>query len=238
MKNHWPEGTYRTYLLPTSHIINPISFRIDPPKALLKMAKTDNAKPIQIILPYPSQDKLIAMAPPVSIESPNLCEAWYLSAYLCPKALQYRIPLASQLVSKVNPDALACRGISGALVGSGISLLTGKPLIVVRKEAEKRHSGLPVEGVMGPDFINYLIVDDFICSGDTVQDIIQNMHKDRPLMKCLGAMEVSKLEEKVCQVTPLSCWIRNESYLWPAEPWAAEEREYSKQYFITLEQGK
>jgi hypothetical protein len=241
MKNHWPEVTYRTYLSPASQVVDPLSFKIDPQrvflemakidnrKAFLEMTKADNAEHKKAILPKPPQAKLIAMAPPTPVESPNWCLG-YLSAFLCPKGLQYRIPLASQLVARVNPDVLACRGISGALVGSGISLLTGKPLIIVRKEAENRHSNLAVEGVMGPDFIHYLIVDDFICSGETAQAIIRAMHIDRPLMKCLGVIEVSKLEDKVCQITPLSCWIRNESLLWPAEPWAEEERQAAQEY--------
>jgi hypothetical protein len=56
-------------------------------------------------------------------------------------------------------------------------------IIIVRKD-EKRYSEFFIEGV-SPS--RYVIVDDLICSGNTLKHIIGSIHDDTPRAKCIGA---------------------------------------------------
>jgi hypothetical protein len=72
-------------------------------------------------------------------------------------------------------DAFAFRGNSGALLAAPLAVKMEKSLILVRKTKDTSHSGLLVEGDLGAR--RYIIVDDMICSGDTVRAIISGIHK-------------------------------------------------------------
>lgn len=69
-------------------------------------------------------------------------------------------------------DAIAVRGMSGMLIGPAVAARLGKDLIVVRKCKDGSHSASIVEGVdnWNHDF-RYIIVDDFIDSGETLSQI-------------------------------------------------------------------
>jgi len=66
-------------------------------------------------------------------------------------------------------DAIAFRGMSGAMVAPILAHLLGKTLIMVRK-GENCHSCHGVEGDAGAD--SYIIVDDFLSTGDTIEQIV------------------------------------------------------------------
>jgi hypothetical protein len=70
-------------------------------------------------------------------------------------------------------DAVAFTGTSGAAVGYILATFLHKPVICVRKRAEKNHSPYVVEGYYGSK--NYLIVDDLIGSGDTMCRIVKEI---------------------------------------------------------------
>jgi hypothetical protein len=76
---------------------------------------------------------------------------------------------AAILADGVQFNAIAFRGMSGALVAPLLALTMKKGVIVCRKESEQSHADA-VEGHLegGP----YIIVDDFVSSGRTVQAII------------------------------------------------------------------
>lgn len=71
-------------------------------------------------------------------------------------------------------DAIAVRGISGAAVGFAVAARVGLPVILVRKDGDDSHSGAGIvesQGhiLVGDDAIlRYVIIDDFIESGDTI----------------------------------------------------------------------
>jgi len=71
--------------------------------------------------------------------------------------------------AKTPFDAIAFTGVSGAALAFPLSVALRKPLLCVRKGNESTHSPLRVEG----DFSarTYIIVDDFIFSGATVNRI-------------------------------------------------------------------
>ena len=74
----------------------------------------------------------------------------------------------------VKFDAIACRGVSGLMIAAPVALLLDKPLIVVRKSIEGSHSSFMVEGYL-PRRLRYIIIDDFVETGDTIRQIIEEI---------------------------------------------------------------
>ncbi len=82
--------------------------------------------------------------------------------------------MVEEMAARIRPyladfDAIAFRGSSGAAIAYPLSFLLGKPLMHVRKP-DNSHSELTVEGFCGAR--NYIIVDDFVCSGSTLREIV------------------------------------------------------------------
>lgn len=73
-------------------------------------------------------------------------------------------------------DSIAVRGMSGALIGSIVSVRLKKPLVVVRKPGEEAHgSGLAVNaGNVGK---RVLFLDDFVSTGRTKRAVIEVIEK-------------------------------------------------------------
>lgn len=69
-------------------------------------------------------------------------------------------------------DAIAFRGSSGAALAFPVSAITGIPLIHVRKD-DGNHAVYPVEGTLCAE--NYVILDDFVSSGETVETIVKKV---------------------------------------------------------------
>ncbi len=66
-------------------------------------------------------------------------------------------------------DTLVFRGFSGALVGPTVAHSLGKCFALVRKERDSTHSDKSIEGVVEGQ---YLIIDDFIDSGETINNMV------------------------------------------------------------------
>lgn len=75
--------------------------------------------------------------------------------------------------SKLEFDTIAVRGMSGALIGPILAYVLNKHLIVIRKDGENTHSSYKVEGNVNARKV--LIVDDFVSTGETVQEIIDKI---------------------------------------------------------------
>lgn len=80
-------------------------------------------------------------------------------------------------------DSIACCGVSGLLVVPQIAELLNKHIVIVRKKDEKRYSDFYIEGVSP---FRYVIIDDLICSGDTMKWIQNTIHEDNPKARCVG----------------------------------------------------
>lgn len=93
--------------------------------------------------------------------------------------------IVSALIGKIEAekldfDAIAVRGTSGLLVGPMIAAMMNKSLVVVRKPNDGSHSGYEVEGASvassaHSEPLRYIIVDDLVCSGSTVQTIVNGV---------------------------------------------------------------
>lgn len=80
-------------------------------------------------------------------------------------------------------DSIACTGISGLIVVPQIAELLNKNIIIIRKDIEKRYSEFQIEGVTP---FRYIIVDDLICSGQTVRHIKDTLKSECPRSHCMG----------------------------------------------------
>jgi len=67
-------------------------------------------------------------------------------------------------------DAIAFRGMSGALVAPAVAARLKKNLLMVRKPQENSHSSMKVEGFC-ETAQRYVIIDDFVSSGNTISEI-------------------------------------------------------------------
>lgn len=116
-------------------------------------------------------------------------KASYFGCALHPAKVQRLVPAATQLLSQYNFDAIAFCGMSGAVIAPILAFALNKSLIVVRKpkhSSGEHHSPYQVEGDRNTQ--RYLIVDDFRCSGMTVQYILTEVREFAPLSRCIGAM--------------------------------------------------
>jgi len=84
--------------------------------------------------------------------------------------------LIKNLQKKLKFTHMVCTGISGQSVGWPISFITGIPLVVIRKALEKSH-GSRIVGQSGL-CSKYIIIDDFISSGETIERVIREMKKE------------------------------------------------------------
>lgn len=123
----------------------------------------------------------------------------YLSPVFNRKEVKKTIKRCRQALKTIDYDAIVVTGVSGLSVGATIAYLTGKQLIVVRKEDEQSHACFRVEGLPVTDF-KYVILDDFICSGDTVIKIAQKMKECVKYSKAefVGLIQYSENRKTLC----------------------------------------
>ena len=113
----------------------------------------------------------------------------YLECALMKHKLKANVKKAARDLKKQGFDfeSIAFRGMSGAVLASPIALALDKTLILVRK-GENTHSRYAVEGDLSGQ--KYIIVDDFIVTGETVRTIIKEIFKACPRCRCIGILEL------------------------------------------------
>ena len=72
-------------------------------------------------------------------------------------------------------DGIACRGTSGLIVAPLLSYEFDLKMLVARKPNDGSHSHYKVEG--HDDIKKYIVVDDFVSSGRTIEDIVTTITK-------------------------------------------------------------
>jgi adenine/guanine phosphoribosyltransferase-like PRPP-binding protein len=90
-------------------------------------------------------------------------------------------------------EAIAFMGNSGALLAAPLALALRKPMILVRKPLKKEtsHSYHLCEGFRVAK--SYIIVDDFVQTGTTVNYIREQVKEWLPDAKLVGVLECSRL---------------------------------------------
>lgn len=79
-------------------------------------------------------------------------------------------------------DTIVASGTSGLMIAPPVAELLNKNLCIVRT-TDKCYSEFPVEGVVPH---RYIIIDDLICSGNTVKRILREMKEHAPRGICMG----------------------------------------------------
>lgn len=80
-------------------------------------------------------------------------------------------------------DSIACCGTSGLMVVPQVAELLNKNIVLVRKKTDKCYSDFIIEGVSP---FRYIILDDLICSGNTVRHIKYSIREEHSRAKCVG----------------------------------------------------
>jgi len=91
------------------------------------------------------------------------------------KRLKKVVKKLAQIRKETNFDAIAFQGSSGAAVAYVAGIALQVPVIYVRKPKETCH-GSNVESNANKQIKSYVIVDDFICSGETIKRIIDKIN--------------------------------------------------------------
>lgn len=132
--------------------------------------------------------------------TPQIECAFHLSGMLtqgtADLAITRAIKLIKELVRGVGGappltfDSIACSGISGILFAPPVARELKKSLIIVRKR-EGDHSHTLVEGDRAVK--SYIILDDLVSTGATIERIIHRIEEESPDARCLGFLGYSRL---------------------------------------------
>lgn len=99
-----------------------------------------------------------------------------------------RLELIQRIVKRLTSkkesfDAIAVSGYSMALVGTVVAYSLEKNLILVRKECDKRYSEFRVEGTSHQ---RYIIIDDFMETGETIKRVVKEVNQNLPGCVCVA----------------------------------------------------
>jgi adenine/guanine phosphoribosyltransferase-like PRPP-binding protein len=115
------------------------------------------------------------------------------------RAVDKTILAAEAIKKKTGFDTIAFSGMSGAAMAFLLSHWMSVPLLCVRKRGDGSHyvnqTGKILEGNV-VDVRKYLIVDDFIASGRTVQNIIDAIEVGNRNAECIGMLMYSSFSDR------------------------------------------
>jgi orotate phosphoribosyltransferase-like protein len=115
----------------------------------------------------------------------------HLGTFLSPVDLREKLRLAEMALKTHTFDTLAFRGMSGAFLAPTLAVRLNKQMILVRKPEDSTHCRQDVEGYT--EAKRYIIVDDFISSGETKQAIIQSVREFAPNANFVGMLQVKRI---------------------------------------------
>lgn len=92
------------------------------------------------------------------------------------------------LMDQLGAEAIVVTGKSGMSMAFSLRMLIDFDLVVVRKASDTHH-GIAIEGLNGAKYQNYLILDDFVDSGETIKNVINSISDySNGDMICLGVV--------------------------------------------------
>lgn len=83
-------------------------------------------------------------------------------------------------------DAIVGTGVSGILALVPVSIKSGVPFLVIRKKNDSSHTSSRIEPYISTDIRRYVIIDDLIDSGNTINQIIKVMTSRFAQSECVG----------------------------------------------------
>jgi len=130
----------------------------------------------------------------VPIPPSGLICSEHMARFLDTKDLYHYIDLAIKALKRQEFDSIAFRGMSGAVSAPIIALALKKNLILVRKPEDRTHSQYRVEGFNASR--RYVIVDDFISTGETARAIRDSIYNFAHHAKCIGVLPIQRLDKE------------------------------------------
>lgn len=89
-------------------------------------------------------------------------------------------------------DTIVGTGLSGTIFTARVAPGLSKKFAIVRKpDDQSNHSGARVEGTVGDRFV---FADDFICSGETMRRVLEEMHERYPNCEFVGVYQYQREE--------------------------------------------
>jgi adenine/guanine phosphoribosyltransferase-like PRPP-binding protein len=117
----------------------------------------------------------------------------YLHAAFSPNLFARTVDRTAEVAAKIMQqypfDTIAFTGVSGAAMAFPLSYKMDIPLLCVRKNSDDSHysrssSTTCLEGNMS--VYKYIIVDDTLCTGETVNRIMDSIHAANALARCVA----------------------------------------------------
>lgn len=108
----------------------------------------------------------------------------YLESALDPLKRKAKIKKMVALARNVRFNIIAFRGNSGALLAPTLADACNKNLLMIR--TRKGHSRLTIEGAVPKRACFYIIVDDLIDTGETIEIILRAVKRHDERMTCAG----------------------------------------------------
>lgn len=145
-----------------------------------------------------------------------LIQSSYLNKVLEGDKLNERVMKAKNILrqTKVKFDAIAFRGMSGAIFAANLATKMKKTLLIVRKpkQEEPSHAYAVVEGDRHSK--KYIIVDDFVSTGNTLSTIVGEVKKFTD-SQCVGVYCYLRSDESDIRLITglgLQCLSSKEDY--------------------------
>lgn len=137
-----------------------------------------------------------------------------MADYHCVSENQFK-PVVKKTVTAIRRlqkllefDQIVCTGISGQSIAWPVGYVTGIPVAVVRRRGERGHHGYKVENFKRTK--RYIIIDDFICSGDTIKHMVSTISSEygEEMSQCVGVFCYSPTGREFVTVdkTKLFCY--------------------------------
>jgi len=137
--------------------------------------------------------------------------AGHLERGLDPAKRRETVEIIAQILRHYEFDAIAFRGLSGALFAPTVAMLLDKSLLAVRK-GEDCHSSRTVEGDYAA--LTYVILDDMVSSGETIRVIVEDIKKVMPWAECVGVLQYlwkTPSSDWRYSVDPVDHWVKKEN---------------------------
>lgn len=129
----------------------------------------------------------------------NISCADYMRKFIDTDKLNYHAALAIQALDLIPFDTIAYRGMSGCLIAPIVAVAMRKHMIMVRKTGDSTHSDRMVEGNKGAK--RYVIVDDFVSTGETGLNIQESVASFAPKAKYVGILGVQYISTRLLAYT-------------------------------------
>ncbi len=152
---------------------------------------------------------------------PEYLDTTYLRPLFTPKVFKTLVREMVTVIkqSGLKPDAIAFTGSSGTMIAPTVAANLGIYSLLIRKPSEKAHSLYRIEGMgRGLSSKTYIILDDLICSGETVRNIRDKVSNHNSTWKLTGCVMYS--QESMTVLLPFSeCryFFRNK---WGNQTWS------------------